>query len=69
MKRIKEWYLRTFKKQHNFIYCNCGNELISSNIFCTTKDERVYKYKCSKCNEISYWLFDTPVPIKIESRK
>lgn len=66
MKKIKEWYLRTFKKQHTFIYCSCGNELISSNSKCSTKDERAYKYQCNKCGKRSYWLFDTPVPIKLK---
>lgn len=66
MLKIKEWYLSKFKKQHSFIYCSCGNELISSNSNYITKDHRCYKYQCNKCGKKSYWLFETPVPIHIK---
>ena len=65
-KKIKKCYLRTIKKQKTFIFCTCGNELISSNSKYTTKDNRCYKYKCNNCGKRSYWLFDTPVPIKLD---
>lgn len=66
MNKIKEWYLRVFKKQYTFIYCKCGNELISSDSKFKTKDNRCYKYQCNKCGRRSYWLFDTPVPIRLK---
>jgi hypothetical protein len=66
MNKIKEWYLRVFKKQHTFIYCICGNELISNGSKFKTKDYRCYKYQCNKCGKRSNWLFDTPVPIRLK---
>lgn len=66
MLKIKEWYLKKFKGQYSFIYCSCGNELISSNSSYTTKDKRCYKFQCNKCGKRSFWLLETPVPIKID---
>ena len=64
---LSEWYLRTFKKQHSFIYCSCGNELMSSKSkFYLTPYYGVYVYKCDKCGELSKWDLTTPVPILLE---
>ncbi len=68
MLKIKEWYLRKFKNQSCFMYCTCGNELVSSNSKYTTKDHICYEYKCNKCGKKSKWILDTPVPIKIEDK-
>lgn len=70
MLKIKEWYLRKFKGQHTFIYCSCGNELISSNsIHYLTNHKGIYIYRCNKCNELSKWDLTTPVPILLEKVK
>ena len=70
MLKIKEWYLKTFKKQHSFIYCSCGNELISSNSKrYLTNYKGIYVYRCNKCNELSKWDLTTPVPILLEKVK
>ena len=67
MLKIKEWYLSKFKKQHSFIYCTCGNELISSNSKISPgKNIGTYIYKCKKCGKLSEWDLTTPVPIKID---
>lgn len=54
--------------QTTFVYCECGNELISSDSFVSDtydKKERNHViYKCSKCGKKSDWDFDLPVPIK-----
>lgn len=51
-------------KQSTCCYCpNCNNELISSSSFIS--DNEFVTYKCTRCNEISKWLFDSPVPILI----
>jgi len=65
MKFIKNIFKKR-RKQTTFCYCpNCNNELVSSNSFLSL-DELV-TYKCSKCNSVSQWLFDTPAPILIKS--
>lgn len=49
-------------KQYTFIYCECGNELCSSNSFISdTYDENNDNhvlYKCSKCGLESDWNFE-----------
>ena len=52
------------KGQTCFVYCDCGNELISSNSL--LKDTDFVYFKCSKCGEESKWDFDVPCPIKIK---
>lgn len=53
---------RRKKKQTTFCYCpKCNNELVGSNSFLSY--EKLVVYKCSKCEEISKWFFETPVPI------
>lgn len=51
------------KGQSCFCYCDCGNELISSNSF--VKDTDFVYYKCSKCGRESKWDFDFPCPILV----
>ena len=52
------------KGQTCFCYCDCGNELISSNSL--IKDTDFVYFKCSKCGHESKWDFDTPCPILIK---
>lgn len=52
------------KGQSCFVYCDCGNELISNSWF--LKDTDFVYFKCNKCGKISKWDFDCPVPILIK---
>lgn len=49
-------------KQRTFIYCDCGNELVSDGSFVSDtydKNENNHViYKCKKCNKKSDWNFD-----------
>lgn len=58
-------YKQLKKGQYNFCYCECGNELISSNSF--LKDTDFVYYKCSKCGKITKWDFDAPCPIFVDT--
>lgn len=51
-------------KQTAYYYCpRCNNELVSSNSFVEDQDG-IVKYRCSKCDEITFWDFiHYPVPI------
>ncbi len=51
-------------KQTTYCYCpRCNNELVSSNSFVEDQDG-IVKYRCSKCDEITFWDFiHYPVPI------
>ena len=75
---MKEWFKKifglTFEQkrikagQTCFIYCECGNELISSNSFVEDiidKDhDNHVKYICTKCDKFHDYNFDiAPVPI------
>lgn len=57
--------------QTTFIWCECGNELCSTNSWVEYESpeivelEGVEVYRCSKCNEISKWDFGAPAPIRI----
>lgn len=55
------------KGQSCFCYCDCGNELISSNSL--VKDIDYVYFKCVKCGKESKWNFDTPCPILVEGDK
>lgn len=52
-----------YGSQRTFCWCDCGNELCSTDSL--VKDEAYVEYKCSKCGKESKWDFDTPVPIEI----
>ena len=55
------------KGQTCFVYCDCGNELISDN--CLLRDTDFVYFKCNKCGLMSKWDFDAPCPIFIENVK
>ncbi len=64
----KSFYFSNNHEQKTFLYCECGNELISSNSFISdTYDEKGDNhvlYKCSNCGLKSDWNFDiAPVVI------
>lgn len=54
-----------YGSQRTFIWCDCGNELCSTDSHFFTEPTFLEVYKCSKCGEVSKWDFDAPVPIKI----
>lgn len=51
--------------QRTFCWCECGNELCSTNSF--IKDTDFVYYKCSSCGLKSKWDFDCPAPILLET--
>ena len=49
-----------------FIFCKCGNELLSSGSFDKEENGNFY-FKCSRCRRVSAFRYDiAPVPISIE---
>lgn len=60
-----------YGNQKTFIWCECGNELCSTNSWLEYESKEIVEkidvevYKCSKCGEISKWDFGAPVPIRI----
>lgn len=55
--------------QRTFCWCDCGNELCSTNSYWSQlfrNGRTLERYKCSKCGKGSTWDFDMPVPIRIE---
>jgi|WetSurMetagenome_2_1015567.scaffolds.fasta_scaffold05374_4 hypothetical protein len=50
-----------------FLYCKCGNELISSGSFVSDSYDKDWNnhvlFKCSKCGKEFDYDFDVPVPI------
>lgn len=52
------------------VYCDCGNELTTTNSFVSDEGEQgknVVTYRCSHCEQESKWNFDlAPAPIKIK---
>jgi hypothetical protein len=62
------------KKQTTHIWCKCGNELVGDAQHSLVRDiyvngRNVVHYKCSKCNENSYWDFDHPAPLSLPFTK
>jgi len=66
--------------QRTFCYCNCGNELISTNSFIFDQYKFLVKgfpeemtktdleeAECSKCGVHTLWDFGAPAPILIKS--
>ena len=61
-----------YYKQTTYIYCKCGNELISDDCFIDQYDDKNgdnhVLYKCKKCGRNSDWNFTiAPVPISWET--
>lgn len=58
-----------YGNQKTFIWCDCGNELCSTDSHTGSGDPLIQAdfefYKCSKCGDESRWNFGTPAPIKI----
>lgn len=58
-----------YGNQTTFIWCECGNELCSSNSHTGSGDINIQSgmefYKCSQCGDESRWMFDSPVPFKL----
>lgn len=46
-------------------WCDCGAILQEDGFVLRSNDE--VHYRCEKCGEVSRWLFDAPVPIRIRS--
>lgn len=66
MKIFKNIFKRK-EKQRTFCYCpKCNNELISSKSLIS--DDNLVIFKCTECQTVSEWLFETPVPILITYR-
>ena len=59
------WFKKN-RKQFTFIYCDCGNELCSTDSFISDIDG-IVSYKCSKCGKESRYYFDiAPVPVRVQ---
>lgn len=60
-----------YGNQKTFCWCDCGNELCSSNSYVDLMNDinRYEYYKCSKCGQDSKWDFDCIVPIRINLNK
>lgn len=70
LKLLKLWHSiigRKIYKQTTFCWCECGNELCSSDSL--VKDTDFVYYKCSNCGIESKWNFDAPCPIKLSTYK
>ena len=60
LNKIKDYLHRN--EQHTFVYCpKCHNEMVS-NGFCISDHDGIVKYRCSLCNNVSFWDFTLPVP-------
>lgn len=60
--------LKTKKKprQTTFCYCPvCKSELISTNSY--VGHSEFVRFKCTNCKTESKWIFDTPVPLRLQS--
>lgn len=59
-----------YGNQTTFIWCDCGNELCSTNSHTGSGDPVTQPdfefYKCSKCGHESRWNFGTPVPYRLK---
>ncbi len=57
------------KNRNNFIWCNCGNDLVRDS-YEKELENGVYQYRCSSCGEKSIFNFIVaPIPINIEELK
>jgi len=54
-----------YGSQSTFIWCECGNELCSTDSHVGPDHEGLECYLCSRCLLESAWDFDAPTPIKI----
>lgn len=60
-----------YGKQSMFLWCECGNELISSGSYhyhttSTTITNSFETYYCAKCNKASYWDLTPPIPMQVK---
>lgn len=54
------------EKQTTFCYCPvCKSELISTNSY--VGESEFVRFRCNNCKTDSKWIFDTPIPLHIES--
>lgn len=61
---------KDYGEQRTFCWCDCGNELCSSESYIPKTDDdmsRLEFYRCSHCGIISAWDFDLPVPFRVLS--
>ncbi len=59
-----------YGNQTTFCWCECGNELCSTDSFVsdTFKDGKsLVRYRCSKCGQGQFWDFDPPTPIFVSN--
>lgn len=69
VEKAKEKREKRLCKYHSvFAYCDCGNELETTDSFLNeSKDGTIVRYKCSKCGEISEWNYGIySCPIRID---
>lgn len=57
-----------YGEQKTFCWCDCGNELCSSNSLISDTYEYGVHYKCSACGLESDWCFDSPIPYRIKDQ-
>lgn len=60
-----------YGNQKTFIWCDCGNELISSGSYhyysnSTSGQSGHETYICAKCNTATFWDFNPPVPVRVK---
>lgn len=62
-----------YGKQKTFCWCDCGNELCSSDSHIGSGDPLIQLgfefYKCSKCGEKSRWDFGSTLPYKLQDKQ
>jgi hypothetical protein len=58
-------YDRKLRSHGTYCYCDCNNELTTTESFVSDTD--VVHYACSRCGIHTFWDFDTPVPLRIEN--
>lgn len=57
-----------YGNQRTFVWCDCGNELCSSDSLVSDTKEYGVHYKCSQCGEEQWYDFDAPVPYRIKDQ-
>lgn len=57
-----------YGNQRTFVWCDCGNELCSSNSFVSDTKEYGVEYKCTECGLVSNYDFDSPIPYRIKDK-
>lgn len=58
-----------YGSQRTFCWCDCGNELCSSDSHIGSGDPLIQSgfefYRCSSCFKETRWMFDAPVPFRM----